>query len=95
MAKKQKDLQLDEYEQEWLNALRAGKLKPRKKSTEAKMLVKASENFQKKNARANIRIAQWVLNELKFQASRLGIPYQTYMSSVLYKQAEAGRITPA
>jgi len=39
----------------------------------------------RKNRNVNIRISEMVLGELKKRSQREGIPYQTLISSILYK----------
>lgn len=39
----------------------------------------------KKTERINLRISEEVLNKLKEEAAKLGIPYQTHINSVLFQ----------
>jgi len=48
---------------------------------------KASENYQKKNARINIRISATDLDQIKQKAAYEGLPYQTLIASILHKYA--------
>jgi len=82
MIKKRKKTQLDDYENEILEAYESGNLKP----------LKSQENYQeiasntlKKNKKINIRISENDLAALQRKAAREGIPYQTLIGSVLHK----------
>lgn len=59
---------------------------------EVSVAKKAAKNYFNKNSRINIRIAGADLNILKRIAAQEGIPYQTFISSVLHKYA-SGRLT--
>ena len=45
--------------------------------------------FRKKDAVLNVRINSHDLESIKFKAKRLGLKYQTFVSEVLHKVAEA------
>lgn len=47
----------------------------------------AAENYQKKDARINIRISTTDLEQIKQKAAYEGLPYQTLISSILHKYA--------
>ena len=53
---------------------------------EKKRHVKIARGYIKEK-RINLRIADEVLNQLKRSATEQGIPYQTLISSVLYRYA--------
>lgn len=79
---------LDQEEQEILNAFEKGELKPVRNS--AALLARlraAARNTIKKDKRVNIRISTKDLTELQVLAIQDGIPYQTLLSSVLHKYA--------
>ena len=82
MAKKQKEIILDEYEKEILDAYENGKLKPTKSKTDYQTIAR---NTMKKNRKINIRISENDLSALQRKAAREGIPYQTLIGSVLHK----------
>jgi hypothetical protein len=58
---------------------------PNQKKVKA-VLKKAAENYyKKKEARINIRITTGVLEGLKARAEEEGLPYQTFIASILHK----------
>jgi predicted DNA binding CopG/RHH family protein len=80
---------LDEEEQEILSAFESGKLKsiPNVKDEIKKHSQIAAVTF-KKDKRINIRIANRDLSELQKLALLEGIPYQTFITSILHKFAD-------
>jgi predicted DNA binding CopG/RHH family protein len=83
---------LDQEEQEILNAFEKGELRPvRHQAALISRLRTAARNTIKKDKRVNIRISTKDLTELQVLAIEDGIPYQTLMSSVLHKYA-SGRL---
>lgn len=82
MAKQQKQMFLDRYEKEILEAYENGKLKPSKSRTDYQAIAR---NTIKKNKKINIRISENDLYALQRRAAREGIPYQTLIGSVLHK----------
>jgi len=84
MNKKQKIIELDEYEQEILDAFENGELKPVKSKIDFQAIA---HNTMKKNRKINIRISENDLSALQRRAAREGIPYQTLIGSVLHKFA--------
>ncbi|MEA2038466.1 MAG: hypothetical protein U9N82_01380 [Thermodesulfobacteriota bacterium] len=84
MVKKQKKIDLDEYEKEILEAYENGKLKPSESLTDYQTIA---HNTMKKNRKINIRISENDLSALQRRAAREGIPYQTLIGSVLHKFA--------
>ncbi len=52
---------------------------------EKRKLKQAAENTLKKDKRINIRISSRDLELIKKRAIREGIPYQTFISSILHK----------
>jgi len=83
------EYKLDEEEQEILNAFESGKLKsvPNVKDEIEKHRQVAATTF-KKDKRINIRIANRDLSELQKLALVEGIPYQTFITSILHKFAD-------
>ena len=83
------EYKLDEEEQEILNAFESGKLKsvPNVKDEIEKHRQVAATTF-KKDKRINIRIANRDLSELQQLALIEGIPYQTFITSILHKFAD-------
>lgn len=84
MAKNQKEIILDDYENEILEAYKNGNLKPSKSQTDYQEIA---SNTLKKNKKINIRISENDLSALQRRAAREGIPYQTLIGSVLHKYA--------
>ena len=82
MAKKQKKIILDDYENEILEAYENGRLKPQKSRTNFQEIAR---NTMKKNRKISIRISENDLSALQRKAAREGIPYQTLIGSVLHK----------
>ena len=54
---------------------------------ERKKARKASENYQQKDARINIRLSKTDLEQIKQKAVYEGLPYQTLIASILHKYA--------
>jgi predicted DNA binding CopG/RHH family protein len=77
---------LDSEEKEILEAFESGKLKSsrnaKKKIEEHKVVAEATF---KKDARINIRLSSRDLRSLQAKALMEGMPYQTFVSSVLHK----------
>jgi len=84
MTKKRKEIILDGYEKEILEAYENGKLKPAESKTDYQTIAR---NTMKKNRKINIRISDNDLSALQRRAAREGIPYQTLIGSVLHKFA--------
>ncbi|MDF2867577.1 MAG: hypothetical protein K0S11_1047 [Gammaproteobacteria bacterium] len=91
------DIELDEEEQEISDALdkalERGELKSvpnlEQRMAEARQIA---ANTLRKDARVNIRISSMDLRRLKERAAFKGLPYQTFIASVLHEYA-AGHFT--
>ncbi len=69
---------LDSFEKdEWVRAKNLSKRKAE--------LMKYARTTLKKDKRLNIRISERDLNELQRKALIEGLPYQTYISSIIHK----------
>ena len=69
---------LDSFEKgEWVPV---GNLSKRRKE-----LIQYARNTLKKDKRLNIRISERDLLELQRKAVKEGLPYQTYVSSIIHK----------
>lgn len=83
-----KDYDLDQEEQEILDAFEAGEFigvsNLEEEKAKAKAAAKASLN---KTRNINIRLSERDLYKLKAKAIEEGIPYQTLASSILHKSA--------
>ena len=77
LAKEEKEI-LDSFEKgEWIPVTNLSKRK--------KELVAYARNTLRKDKRLNIRISERDLIELQRKAVQEGLPYQTYVSSIIHK----------
>jgi predicted DNA binding CopG/RHH family protein len=77
LAKEEKKI-LDSFEKgEWIPVTNLSKRK--------KELVAYARNTLRKDKRLNIRISERDLLELQRKAVKEGLPYQTYVSSIIHK----------
>jgi predicted DNA binding CopG/RHH family protein len=77
LTKEEKKI-LDSFEKgEWIPVKNMAKRKEE--------LIKYARNTLKKDKRLNIRISERDLNELQRKAIIEGLPYQTYVSSIIHK----------
>ncbi|RJP77550.1 MAG: antitoxin [Desulfobacteraceae bacterium] len=77
LAKEEKEI-LDSFEKgEWIPVTNLSKRK--------KELVAYARNTLRKDKRLNIRISERDLLELQRKAVKEGLPYQTYVSSIIHK----------
>lgn len=87
------DVKLDAEEQDLLDSFERGEWKsvdnPEK---EAAFAREAAANFLRKDARITLRISSGDLERLKQKAAFKGLPYQTFIASVLHEYA-AGHFT--
>ena len=82
------NIELDEEEQEITEAIDKGKLKSVANLKEELAFAKeAAANYLRKDARVNIRISSSDLARLKQTAAYKGLPYQTFIASVLHEYA--------
>lgn len=86
------DSKLDKEEQAMSDAidkaLDRGKLKSIKNlKKEMHLAREAAANFQRKNARVTLRLSSGDLERLKQKAAYKGLPYQTFIASVLHEYA--------
>jgi len=78
----------DQEELEILESFEKGEWKSVPDLDRRKAELKASATATlRKDKRVNIRISERVLRELQRQAVREGLPYQTFISSILHKYA--------
>jgi predicted DNA binding CopG/RHH family protein len=81
-----KDLKFDKEEKEILDAIeKDGLVSVPISKKEMKDLKLIAQNTFAKTKSINIRISQRDLLRLKARAAREGLPYQTFISSVLHK----------
>ena len=77
---------LNKEEKELLESFEKGEWTPVKNSSKRKAeLMTFARNTLKKDKRLNIRISQRDLDELQKKAMLEGLPYQTYLSSIIHK----------
>jgi predicted DNA binding CopG/RHH family protein len=82
------DVKLDQEELEILESVDNGEWQTVSNITEeAKFAKEASENFLRKDARITLRISSKDLDLLKQKAAYKGLPYQTFIASVLHEYA--------
>ncbi|MEN9449484.1 MAG: hypothetical protein RJA83_98 [Pseudomonadota bacterium] len=86
------DSKLDKEEQAISDAidkaLDRGKLKSIKNlKKEMNLAREAAANFQRKDARVTLRLSSGDLERLKQKAAYKGLPYQTFIASVLHEYA--------
>ena len=86
------DFKLDAEEQALLNAFEAGEMKTSSpsKASLAKFKAAASATFIK-DKRINIRLSSPDLMDIQARALEEGLPYQTFIASILHKYA-SGRL---
>ena len=86
--KEQFGYELDQEEQEILEAFEQGKCERSDTLGEdIEKAKKAAKNSLKKDAKVNIRLTQQDLQMIKGIAATEGLPYQTLISSLLHKYA--------
>ncbi len=84
---------LDRYESEISSDYDSGRLKSTKNFPgEKKRYESYARETLKKSRRVNIRMSEYDLKAIQLKAMEEGVPYQTFISSVLHKIAD-GRIS--
>jgi len=82
------NVKLDEEEQVISDALNTGKLKSiRGLKKEMAFAREAADNYLRKDARITLRLSSLDLDRLKQKAAYKGLPYQTFIASVLHEYA--------
>ena len=77
---------LSKEEKEMLEGFEKGEWTPVENLSERKKaLAEYARNTLKKDKRLNIRISERDLIELQRKAAQEGLPYQTYLSSIIHK----------
>ncbi|MCF6268534.1 MAG: hypothetical protein L3J41_02355 [Melioribacteraceae bacterium] len=77
---------LDKYEKELLNSFENDEWKSVPDFSKRKIELQESARATiRKNKRVNIRISERDLQELQRMAFREGLPYQTFIASILHK----------
>ncbi len=79
---------LDKEEQDLLDSVERGEWETVSDfEQETALAKKAASNYLRKDARINIRISSSDLTLLKQKAAYKGLPYQTFIASVLHEYA--------
>lgn len=82
------DIKLDPEEKELLESVERGEWKTVENfEEEAAFAREAAANFMRKNERVTLRLSSGDLNRLKQKAAYKGLPYQTFIASVLHEYA--------
>jgi len=90
-----KKLKLEKDEQDLLNSFERGEWKSANPtSAEINKFRKSARAGLAKDKRINIRLPSRVLEGIQIRAVEEGIPYQTLISSILFKFA-SGRLVPS
>ncbi len=76
---------LSEEEKELLDAVEAGQFESVLTESRREELVAIASNTFKKDKRINIRISNRDLTAIQSRATEEGIPYQTFVSSIIHK----------
>ena len=80
------DDKLDPEEQELADSIERGEWKTVDNLEEELAFAKrAAANFLRKDARVTLRLSQYDLNALQHKAAKKGLPYQTYIASILHQ----------
>jgi len=82
------DVKLDPEEQELLESVERGEWKTVENfEEEAAFAKEAAANFLRKDERVTLRLSTSDLKRLKQKAAYKGLPYQTFIASVLHEYA--------
>ena len=87
-------MKLNKDEKNILNSVERGEWAVTTKKSELRKYQDAARQMIKKDARLNIRISSNDLKSLQKKAMEEGLPYQTFVSSILHKYV-TGRIVEA
>lgn len=82
------DVKLDSEEQELLDSVERGEWKTVDNFEKEVVFAKeAAANFLRKDERVTLRLSSGDLDRLKQKAAYKGLPYQTFIASVLHEYA--------
>lgn len=76
---------LSEEEKDLLDSVEAGQYESVLTASRREELVAIADNTFKKDKRINIRISNRDLTAIQSRATEEGIPYQTFVSSIIHK----------
>lgn len=79
------NMELDQYEQEIHRAIENGELTSELTDERREELAASARATHIKDQRINMRLTSSDLHDLKAQALREGMPYQTLLSSIVHK----------
>lgn len=85
-----KTIQLDQQEQELLEAFEAGEFQSELTPDRKAFIERSAAQTSKKDKRINIRISTSDLAAIQRRALENGIPYQTLVASILHKYVSGG-----
>ncbi|MBP9726388.1 MAG: hypothetical protein KBD83_02840 [Gammaproteobacteria bacterium] len=85
-----KNIKLDDYEKDIEeNFEKRSPLNTKELKNEAHLLTQAAKNHAKVKQSITIRVNPFDLEAIKLKASKLGVPYQTYLNILFHKEATA------
>ncbi len=85
-----KNIKLDDYEKDIEENLeKCSPLNTRELKNETRLLMQAAKNHSKVKQSITIRVNAFDLEAIKLKASKLGVPYQTYLNILFHKEATA------
>ncbi len=87
-------MKLNKEEEDLLHSVERGEWRITTSKGELRKYQDAAKAMMKKDARLNIRISSHDLQGLQKRAMQDGLPYQTFVSSLLHKYV-AGRLVEA
>ena len=87
-------MKLNKEEEDLLRSVERGEWRATTNKAELRKYQDAAKAMMKKDARLNIRISSHDLQRLQKRAMQDGLPYQTFVSSLLHKYV-TGRLVEA
>ena len=87
-------MKLTREEKELVHSVESGEWRATTRKADLRKYQDAARQMMKKDARLNIRISSHDLKSLQKRAMEEGLPYQTFVSSVLHKYV-TGRLVEA
>ena len=87
-------MKLTKEEKDIISSVERGEWRATTKKVDLRKYQQAARQMMKKDARLNIRVSSHDLESLQKKAMEEGLPYQTFVSSILHKFV-AGRLVEA
>ena len=85
---------IDKEEKELMESIERDELKPVKNlKQEKEKAIVAARNTLKKDKRINLRLSEKDYHQIQIKAIEEGIPYQTFISSIIHKYLD-GSLAP-